>query len=355
MSWGGPAVVAGHPTPRTAFNLPEARVIHARRLFPMPVMALPSIGLVLGLIVAPGALFADPVAVIAAVKGRVDVTTSRGGPAQRATFGRALERGDRVAVSAGGSATLFFNDGNIIEIAEKSSLRIGGQVGGRAGRTPGLPSDVYASVAKFVAGGSRETGLVALSTLRSAPADAGVPFLIAPRRTALMTDRPMFAWRAVPGATRYRATVSSAESGELWSREVEGLSLPFPTDAAALARSAEYLWEIEALSDVKSLRKESTVFEVTSDGQARTVRANLTRIRESAGGAENPAAQFLAGSYLSGLELFVDATEQFVAMCGLMPSSPAPHEALGDVYTRVGLTDLAAAEYQQALALTREP
>jgi len=330
-------------------------VISPRRPFPTLLVTLATIGLFPGAVVAPGALFADPVAVIAAVSGRVDVTTPRGGPARRAVFGRALERGDRVAVSAGGSATLFFNDGNVVELAEKSSLRIGGQVGGRAGRAPGLPSDVYASVSKFVAGGSRETGLVALSTLRSAPVDAGAPFLTAPRRTALMTDRPTFAWRAVPGATRYRVTVSSVESGELWNREVEGLSLPFPADAAPLARAAEYLWEVEAFSDLKSLRKESTVFEVTSDARARTVSANLARIRGAAGGAESPAAQFLAGSYLSGLGLFYDATQQFVAMCGLMPTSPAPHEALGAVYMKVGLTDLAAAELQQALALTREP
>ena len=91
------------------------------------------------------------------------------------------------------------------------------------------------------------------------------------------------------------------------------------------------------------------------EGRVREVRANLERIRESAGGGENPAAQFLAGSYLSGLELYVDATEQFVAMSGRMPSSPAPHEALGAIYTKVGLADLAAAEFRQALALTREP
>lgn len=318
-------------------------------------MALATFGLLLGALAGPGAVTADPVAVIAAVKGRVDVTASGGGPAQRATFGRTLERGDRIAVASGGAATLFFNDGNVLELSEKSSLRIGGQAGGRAGRSPGLPGDVYASVSKFVAGGSRATGLVAMSTLRSAPADAGAPFLIAPRRTALMTDRPMFAWRAVPGATRYKVTLSSAEHGELWSREVEGVSLAFPADAAPLARAAEYLWEIEALSDLKSLRKENSAFEVTSEARAQAVRANLERIRERAGGAATPAAQFLAGSYLSGLELFVDAAEQFVAMSGLMPSSPAPHEALGDVYSKVGLADLAAAEYQRALALTREP
>jgi hypothetical protein len=300
---------------------------------------------------------ADPVAVIASVKGKVEVTSSRGGPAQRAAFGRPLERGDRIAVSPGGAATLFFNDGNVIDLAEKSTLTVGGRVAGKTGgaTAPGLPGEVYASVTRFVAGGSRETGLVALSELRSAPAEQDVPFLIGPRKTALITDRPAFSWRAVPGATRYKITVSSADRGELWSRDVDGLSLTFPAESAPLAAGDEYLWEVEAFSDLKSLRRESSVFQVLGTTQADAVRANLGRIRDSAGGDENAAAQFLAGSYLSGLGLFLDATEHFGALCRLTPTSPAPHEALGTVYTKVGLMDLAAAEFQQALALTREP
>lgn len=303
----------------------------------------------------PGPVLADPVAVIASLKGRVEVTPANRGPAQRATFGRTLERGDRIAVPAGGAATLFFNDGNVLVLGERSTIRIEGRVGGASSRATGLPSEVYASVSKFVSAGSRETGMFAQPTLRSAPADAGVPFLVAPRRTAIMNDRPAFAWRAVPGATRYRVTVSSAEHGELWTREVDTTSLAFPSDAPPLARSAEYLWEIEALSDLKALRREESVFEVTSEAHARTVRANLALIRESAGGAGNPAAQYLSGSYLSGLELYLDAAEQFTAMCGLLPDSPAPHAALGAIYAKVGLADLSAAEYQQALALSREP
>jgi hypothetical protein len=305
-------------------------------------------------LVGPTVAFADPVAVIASVKGKVEVTAARGGPVQRAVFGRTLERGDRVVVAPGGAATLCFNDGNLMDIT--GTLTVRGPAAAKPGSAPAaaLPSEVYASVTKFVAGGSRETGLVALSELRSAPADQDTPFLVAPRKTALIADRPTFAWRAVPGATRYRIAVSSADQGELWSREVESPSLPFPPDAAALA-GGEYLWEVEALSDLKSVRRESSVFQVLPSAQAATVRMNLDRIRDSAGGFDNPAAQFLAGSYLSGLGLFLDATEHFGALCKLSPSSPAPHEALGTVYTKVGLMDLAAAEFQQALALTREP
>ena len=298
--------------------------------------------------------FADPIAVIADLKGKVEVTAAQGGAAQRAVVGRALEKGDWVKVPSGGAATLLFSDGNVVDLAGTSSVRVGGQVGGKAGKAPGLPSDVFTSVRKFVAGGSRETGLVALSQLRSAPVDRDAPFLIAPRRTALLTDRPTFTWRAVPGATRYRVTLS-AESGPLWDREVQGLSLPFPADAAALAAGTEYLWELQALSDIKALRSESSVFQVLPATEAAAVRLNLGRIGDSAGGVESPAARFIAGSYLSGLGLFLDASEQFGALCKLTPESPAPHKALGDIYSSIGLMDLAAAEFQVALSLTREP
>lgn len=307
------------------------------------------------LALAAGAASADPVAVIAAVKGKVDWTSARGGPAQKAQFGRALERGDRVTVAAGGSATLFFNDGNVIEMAGGSSVKVGGQVGKKSAGAPTIPGDVYASVQRFVAGGSRETGLVALSELRSAPAGQDAPLLLSPRKTALMVDRPTFTWRAVPGATRYRVTLTSDEKGDLWSREVSEPSLAFPADHAALSPSMEYVWQVEALADARALRREGTVFQVIATEQASTVRANLDRIRETAGGHESPAAHYLAGSYLSGLGLYQDASDHFGALCRLEPTSPGPHEALGTVYSKVGLMDLAAAEFKQALALTREP
>jgi hypothetical protein len=299
------------------------------------------------------AAFADPIAVIAGLKGKVEITTAKGGAPQRAALGRALEKGDWVKVPAGGTATVLFSDGNVLDIAGTSSVRVGGQA-----TTPGakgLPSDVFTSVKKFVAGGSRETGLVALSQLRSAPVDKDAPFLIAPRRTALLTDRPTFAWRAVPGATRYRVTLSSAEGGKVWDREATGLSLPFPAESPALAGGAEYLWALEALADTRALRSETSVFQVLPATEAAAVRLNLGRIGDSAGGIESPAARFISGSYLSGLGLFLDASEQFGALCKLVPDSPAPHKALGDVYSSIGLMDLAAAEFQVALSLTREP
>ena len=294
----------------------------------------------------------EPLAVIAAVKGKVQVQRGTA-PAQVAAFGVALERGDKVIVPAGGSATVFFNDGNVIELSEKSSITVGGKVAAKPKVGPGsdLPSEVYANVSRFATGGSAQTGLVAMATVRGT--DTTAPILLAPRNTQILTSRPVFTWRAVESATRYRVTVTGND-GELWNREVESLSLDYPADADSLAPGGEFLWEVQALSDHGQLRKEQTGFEVLKSEDAASVRSNLDRIRENAG-RDTPAAHFLAGSYLFGNRVYDDAALHFKALTRLSPEAPAPHEALGKVYRDQGLMDLAAAEFQQALALTRQP
>lgn len=305
-------------------------------------------------VLLPLAAQADPLAVIAAFKGKVQVMAAKGGAASGASFGRSLERGDRVIVGSGGSATVFFNDGNVIELSEKSSVTIGGRVADRPKVGPGsqLPGEVYSSVTRFVTGGSAQTGLVAMTSMRGVT-DAS-PLLLAPRKTELLDPTPSFSWRAVEGATRYRIAVSG-DAGELWSRDLKGTTLDYPSDAPPLTAGADYLWEVRALDDHGEKRHEESFFHVLATDDASSVRGSLDKIRDSAGGAESPACHFLCGSYLFGRGLYRDAAGHFEALSRISPESSAPHEALGNVYRAVGLMDLAAAEYQRALTLNRKP
>ena len=295
---------------------------------------------------------ADPYALIASVQGKVEVTSAKGGAPVRAAFGRPLERGDKVSVGAGGAATLYFSDGNVIELAEKSSVTVGGRVGSSAKVGPGAETQagVYAQVSKVVTGGSRQTGLVALSPMRAG--EDRPPTILEPRRADVLDDRPAFAWRSVEGASRYKVSVSGAD-GELWSREATGVSLAYPADAAALPRDADYLWTLEALSDRGRVAREETAFHVVSPGIRDAVSADLESISRSAGGPDHPAAQYLEGQYAVGRGLYHDAAERFTKLSQLVPDSPAPHEALGTVYRAIGLMDLAAAEFQRALELSK--
>jgi tetratricopeptide (TPR) repeat protein len=186
------------------------------------------------------------------------------------------------------------------------------------------------------------------------------PMLLSPRRTSILDEAPALAWRAVKGATHYRVKMSVTNGAELWSREVPAsaetkLSLSYPTDAPKLAPETDYTWEVEALDEKGGLQKESTAIHVLSTSNRGDVQANLAKIRDGVGGPDSPAARFLAGSYLSGLQLYQDAAEQFHALAALSPKSPDPHKALGYLYKSIGLVDLAANEFQQALALGDAP
>jgi Flp pilus assembly protein TadD len=99
--------------------------------------------------------------------------------------------------------------------------------------------------------------------------------------------------------------------------------------------------------------REESAFHVVSAGIRDAVRADMESISKSAGGPDHPAAQYLEGQYAVGRGLYHDAAASFTKLSQLVPESPAPHEALGTVYRAIGLMDLAAAEFQRALELTR--
>jgi hypothetical protein len=299
-------------------------------------------------------LQADPLAIVASTKGQVDIMPAAGGALQRATFGRSLERGDKVQVGSDGAATVVFNDGNVIELSAGSAITIGGRMTDNPQVGPGaaLPDEVFAQVSKYVTGGSRQKGLVALSAMRSSTDENGA-ILISPRESDVMTDRPYFRWRAVAGATRYKVSVSG-DDGDIWAHETAETEAVLPDDVDALIGDADYIWHVQALGDNGRLRDEETFFHVLDDERRVVVVKHLAHIDESTGGDGSAASHFLSGSYLYSRGIYGDAAEHFEALSLISPDSPTPHEALGNVYRAVGLMDLAAAEFERALTLTRE-
>ena len=294
----------------------------------------------------------EPVAVLAAVKGKVLLTAAHGrtkGPSP-ATFGAPLEREDRISVGSNGSATLCFNDGNVIELGAGSSLTISGRIApGPVAGAEKLPREAFSALVNFRLIGSRAHGLVPAPALRSG-GTSGAPEPLAPRNTDVLDARPALAWQASPGATRYVVTLSGM-SGELWTHECETDSLTFPADAPALA-DGEYVWDVQAFDAGGPIGRASATFRLVPEVEAHAVRGVVDRMHESAGGVNAPAARYLAGAFLYERGFLADAGEEFTALARLAPESAAPHEALGDVYRAVGLPDMAAAAYRQAKLLS---
>jgi hypothetical protein len=295
----------------------------------------------------------DTLAVMVAVKGAVSVAAAKGGKPSRASLGRTLLRGDRVQVGDGGSATLFFSDGNVIELDGKSTVTVGGRYAATASAKGSVSSEVFAKVTRFVASDSHAPGLMALAPMRGA-SDEPPPMALSPRNTQVMNGRPGFRWRSIDGAQRYHVIVSG-DQGDVWSRDVTATSLDYPAAEPALVDGAEFQWSVQAWSESMALGQDESTFSVMPDSESTRVSADLDGIAKATGEASATAAAYLAGSYLVGRGLYGDATERFEALVKIAPDAPGPHEALGTVYRTIGLTDLAAAEFKRALELAHTP
>ncbi len=299
---------------------------------------------------------ADPVAFVVAMKGKVTVTPAGSSAAQRAVLGRPLERGDRVQVGAASSASLFFGNGNLIELGAQSTVTVGGKVTAenaqRLGPGSDVSRDVFLKISRFIKGESKQSGMIALAPMRG---DAGEPqpLVLSPRRTVIRSDRPEFQWRPVPGATRYLLVVSGDADDELFRLETADTSAAFPAERASLAPGVDYVIELTAWGESGRIRSEATAFSVMTPPESRQVVDHLSSIERASREGAPQAAHYLAGSYLMGQGLYGEAIPHFEALCRLDPEAPGPHEALSSAYRTVGLTDLAAAESKKAAELSR--
>jgi hypothetical protein len=306
----------------------------------------------------PGAARAaddDPMAFLIAARGSVQAARGRDGALAPASMGRVLYRGERLVVGEGGAATVFFRDGNLIELTGKSSIVVGGlPLASKSGdHSPELSGDVFAQASKLVVRGSRQTGLTLLAPMRGGT-ESGVPLLLAPRGGAVMDAHPEFVWRRVPRASRYRVSLAG-EAGELWARELADTSARFPADSAALSPESDLSWKVTALAGDQTLEGEEASFRVLTPEQVDTVRDRMRQIGEQAGGPTSQGARFLIGSYLFGCGLYVEAARQFEALCRANPDSPGAHEALGNLYAAVGLEAESKLELGRAKDLGRHP
>lgn len=303
-----------------------------------------------GLVPAPATATTGRTALafIAELNGRVEVARTASKSPERGTLGLPLQRGDKVQVATGGSATLLFNDGNLVELSEKSSLTVGAQAKKPGAEANPMMAGVFQSVSEGVVGGSRETGLVALAPVRGGA--ARTELILEPRQTEILEGRPTFRWRMVKGATRYLVSVTG-DAGEIWQHETSDTTLSYPVDAPALPTGLDLLWKLSAAGDRGPIAEEENSFRIKPAEESAAIRLKVEQIEKHAGGA----APFLAGAYLGGQGLLLDAIARFEKLCQARPNQPGPHEALGQLYRAVGLMDLAATELQTALNLSREP
>ncbi len=180
--------------------------------------------------------------------------------------------------------------------------------------------------------------------------DPRIPYIISPRRTLLLTDKPVLRWNPVAGATSYTVSIVS-EEGILWEqKDVRETQLVYP-GVPPLKPGVEYKLIVLADSGASSEKEDGQgrSFQLLGAGEAKHVREAVDLLeRQSLSGDDKALLQ----AYLyRGYYLRAEAIETLEKQAASGSKNPEVYRLLGDLYLQVGVTPLAEKNYMEAIQL----
>jgi hypothetical protein len=269
---------------------------------------------------------------LVALEGEVQLKRSRWSDYHLTTFGVALERGDLIKMPSGAKATILCDGLTLWQVP----------AGAPAGLTNGCPQPQK----KILVSGS--AGIA--GTIRGAN-DPTIPYIISPRSTKILTDRPTLRWND-SGAASYTVKV---RGGDLtWEQpDVTQMEFTYPGEPP-LQPGVTYLLVIEDSSGSSSQEEGRPGLGFTSlnETEAVTVRANQARIVDLGLTAE--AKDFALAQFYVGEGLIAEAIEMLKMLVEVGNQQAVVHQALADLYAKIGLLLLAEPRYTEAVVLAEQ-
>lgn len=177
-----------------------------------------------------------------------------------------------------------------------------------------------------------------------------IPYIISPRSTFVVTEKPTLRWNGVPGATRYKVSVMSNED-VLWEEESTATEIVYP-GAPPLESGVDYLLIVDADTGASSCEENlpSLGFSLLDETKATLVRYSVERLTNLKLASE-ALALALAHLYI-GYELKAEAQETLEVLVKQGSQTAAVYSTLGALYDDVGLSRLALTRYSRAAELS---
>lgn len=174
---------------------------------------------------------------------------------------------------------------------------------------------------------------------------AKLPYLITPRETNIITNRPSLRWNAVPGATNYTIKID----GVNWETQTNKTEIVYPGEPP-LEAGRRYRVTIEADNGASSRRDDENVgFTVLDEQTKKTVLDAVKAVQQQQLSPEE-AGLVLAHLY-RGYKLYGDAVEVLEGLVKQNSQVATVYQLLGDTYLKIGLPQLAKKPYEKALKL----
>jgi tetratricopeptide (TPR) repeat protein len=176
------------------------------------------------------------------------------------------------------------------------------------------------------------------------PEDALIPYIIEPRNSAVLSDRPNLRWNKVLGVTQYTVTLKNGDT-ILWTKQVETDAIDYPLDVPALQPGINYTLEVKTNTDRASTEEDiQTTFYRLSDTEADRIRQ-----AESLFDNASESTTLLKTDLYIGSELYAAAIATLESLIKQGSQNPIVYRKLADLYAQSNTDLLAEFYYQQAL------
>ncbi|MBK1990538.1 hypothetical protein A0J48_023940 [Sphaerospermopsis aphanizomenoides BCCUSP55] len=174
-----------------------------------------------------------------------------------------------------------------------------------------------------------------------------IPYIISPRNTALLNNRPILRWNGVPGATRYKVQVKDAGLSLDWQTETSNTQIEYPGQPV-LQPNFSYLLTVET-NKGDSSREDGVKlnFTLLDTQTAESVRTKVAILKQQklTHEAEGLGLAYLYQSY----NLKSEAINLLEDLVKRGSQTSAVYQFLGDLYLQVGLSKESKISYIKAL------
>jgi hypothetical protein len=177
-----------------------------------------------------------------------------------------------------------------------------------------------------------------------------IPYLISPRETKILTDKPLLRWHPIPGAKKYKVEIRG--DGLDWQTETTSTEFVYPGEPV-LIPGRQYLLIVEA-DNGRSSKEEEEVglgFAKLSGADRDNLEKGMRKIL-AANLPEQESEYAIIQLYIK-YGLVSEAIQRLEELMLQEPSNPRVYSALGQLYLDIGLPYLAEPHYKNALDVAK--
>jgi len=268
-----------------------------------------------------------PAHTIFEVKGKALVSKKIWGKPQTAFVGLSLNPDDTLNISPKASVKIYCSDLSIWTVKPgKYKVSQGCPSGKTVILLPNSNNDTLRPIGKTEA------------------ALAKLPYIITPRETDIISDRPQMRWNSVPGAAYYTVKID----GINWEKKTDKTEIIYDGDRPLQAET-RYWVTVTTDQGLSSQQETEVGFNVSDEQTKKTVLEAVEKIQKQP--LSSTERELVLAYLYRSYELYGDAINVLEDLVNQGNKEIIVYQLLGDIYLEVGLPQLAKNTYQKGLEL----